>query len=78
VPNQLFTQCLQDFRLVKMLEWRERENKMEDHIASNDPNTMLTLRECRLDKFFLVSGMRAQVQLLEYLVRMWDTYELIF
>jgi hypothetical protein len=55
-----------------MLEWREREHEEEDSIVGNDPGTVVALQECGLLKFFRISGMRAQLRLLEYLVHMWD------
>jgi hypothetical protein len=61
-----------------MLEWREREHEMEDQIVGNDPNTMLALWRCGLEKFFQVHGMRAQVRLLEFLIKMWEPDEQVF
>jgi hypothetical protein len=51
---------------------------MEYQIAGNDPNTMLALRRCGLAKFFQIQGMRAQVQLLEFLVKIWEPDEQVF
>jgi hypothetical protein len=67
-----------DLLLDNMLEWREREHELEDQIALNDPNTMAALQNCGLEKFFKLSSMRAQVPLLEYLVKMWDPDEQVF
>jgi hypothetical protein len=61
-----------------MLEWREREHEMEDQITGNDPNTMLALQRCGLEKFFQIHDMRAQVRLLEFLVKMWEPNEQVF
>jgi hypothetical protein len=61
-----------------MLEWGEREHELEDQIALNDPNTMAAPRNCGLQKFFKLSGMRAQVPLLEHLVKMWDPNDQVF
>jgi hypothetical protein len=61
-----------------MLEWREREHELEDQISLNDPNTMASLRNCGLLKFFKLSSMRAQVPLLEHLVKMWDPNDQVF
>jgi hypothetical protein len=58
-----------------MLEWRERDHEEEYFIVGNDPNTVMALRECGLLNFFKVQGMRAQLVLLEHLVRMWDINE---
>jgi hypothetical protein len=44
----------------------------------NDPNTMLALQRCGLEKFFQIHGMRAQVRLLEFLVKMWEPDEQVF
>jgi hypothetical protein len=43
-----------------MLEWRERENDLEDQIAANDPNTLLALYRCGLEIFFQVHGMKTK------------------
>ena len=40
--------------------------------ATNDPTSIHGLRDCGLLKFFSIPGMRAQVELLEYLVKAWD------
>ena len=61
-----------------MLEWREREHKEEYYIAGNDCNKVMALWECVFLKFFKVQGMRAQLVLLEHLVRMWDVNEQAF
>jgi hypothetical protein len=55
-----------------VLEWRKREHEEENAIVENHPPTIASLRNCGLLKYFHISGMRAQVRLLEYLVRMWD------
>jgi hypothetical protein len=69
---------LVDFPQFIMLKWREREHEEEDCIAGNDPNIVMALRECSLLKLFKVWGMRAQLVLLEHLVRMWDVNEFFF
>ena len=58
--------------IITMLEWREREHEEDDSIAKNDPCTVAALQECGVLKIFRISGMRAQLRLLEYLVHMWD------
>ena len=55
-----------------MLEWREREHEEDNAMAKNHPPTIASLRNYGLLKYFHILGMRAQVRLLEYLVRMWD------
>ena len=41
-------------------------------IALNDPGTVRALRECGLLKYFKLSRMRQQIDILEFLVRAWD------
>jgi hypothetical protein len=74
----MFKCSLADFPWFTMLEWREREHEEEYFIAGNDPNIVMALRECGFLKFFKVQGMRAQLVLLEHLVRMWDVNEQVF
>jgi hypothetical protein len=61
-----------------VLEWHEREHEEDDAIAGNNPGTVAALRDYGLLKFFHISGMRAQVRLLEYLVHMWDVDQQVF
>jgi hypothetical protein len=58
-----------------VLEWREREHEEDNAMAENHPPTIVSLRDCGLFKYFHILGMRAQVRLLEYLVRCYR-YEL--
>jgi hypothetical protein len=58
-----------------MLKWREQEHEEEYYFAKNDMGTVMALWECVLLKVFKVQGMRAQLVLLEHLVRMWDVNE---
>jgi hypothetical protein len=61
-----------------VLEWREREHEEDNSNAKNHPPTIAALRDCGLLKDFRISGMRAQVRLLEYLVCMWDPHQQVF
>ena len=47
-----------------MLIWREREHEKVDEAAMIHQPTLQVLRACRLFKFWAISGMRAQVDLL--------------
>ena len=40
------------------ITWREREHEEQDMIALNDPGIVRALRDCRLLKYFKLSGMR--------------------
>jgi hypothetical protein len=43
-----------------MIEWKERENELNDHASMGDLQTLDALRDCVLLKFFLCQSMRAQ------------------
>jgi hypothetical protein len=61
-----------------VLEWRERKHEDDNATAENHPPTLVALRDCGLLKYFRIPGMRAQVRLLEHLVRMWDPDQQVF
>ena len=41
-------------------------------ISLNDLGTVRALRDCGLLKYFQLSGIRQQIEILEFLVRAWD------
>ena len=51
-----------------MITWRERDHEEQNMISLNDPSTIRALRDCGLLKYFRLSGMRQQIELLEFLV----------
>ena len=55
-----------------MVIWKEREHEVLDNQDANDPATIEALRNCRLLKYLRISGMKAHVQLLEYIIEIWD------
>jgi len=61
-----------------MLTWREREHEDIDDAAMNHLPTMRALRTCGLYKFWAIQGMRAQVDLLTWLVNKWDIQDQCF
>jgi hypothetical protein len=61
-----------------VIEWRERLNGDDNATAENHPQTIADLRDCSLLKYFRIPSMRAQVRLLEHLVRMWDPDQQVF
>jgi hypothetical protein len=61
-----------------VLEWREREHEEDNAMDDNHPPTIAALRDCGLLKYFHIPGMRAEVKLLEYFVRMWDPDQQLF
>ena len=69
-----FTCC----RISKMLIWWEREHEEVDEVVINHQPTLQALRACGLYKFWAISGMRAQVDLLTWLVSKWDVQDQCF
>ena len=61
-----------------MIEWREREHGEEDELAMENETCMNALRNCGLNKFFLTPCLRAQPELLQYLISIWDVDEQVF
>jgi hypothetical protein len=55
-----------------VLEWPKREHEEDNAIDRNHTPTIAALRNYGLLRYFRIPSMRAQVRLLEYLVRMWD------
>ena len=55
-----------------MLEWKEREHEVNDQATLGDRATIVSLRNCGLLKFFMCPGLRAQPQLLQHMVEMWE------
>ena len=55
-----------------MTVWKEREHELDDIRGENNHGTVSALRECGILNFFEVPSMRAQIRLLEYILRMWN------
>ena len=55
-----------------MVIWKEMEHEVLDAQAVNDPNTIEALLNCELLKYFWIPGIKAHVQMLEYIINMWD------
>ena len=58
--------------LKKVLEWRECEHEDMDQEALQSAPTVNVLRSSGLLKFFCTSPMRANVRLLEFMIKYWD------
>ena len=52
--------------------WKECEHELDDSQVTNNPNTVMDLRECGLLKYFTAPCMRAHVRLLDHLIKIWD------
>lgn len=61
-----------------VLQWKEREHDQEDTLALANEDCMEALRACRLKKSFLLSYLRAQTELLRYLINLWDEQDQVF
>ena len=55
-----------------MVIWKEREHKVPDTQAANDPATIEALQNYELLNYFWIPGMKAHAGLLEYIIDMWD------
>ena len=64
--------CLQAERSEMIIEWKEQEHSEEDKLAMGNEEVMTTLRNCGLLKFFLTPCLLAQLELLQYLISIWD------
>ena len=61
-----------------VIEWREREHGEEDELAMENETCMNALKNCGLKNFFLKPCLRAQPELLQYLINIWDADEQVF
>ena len=61
-----------------MLIWREREHEDVDDAAMLHFPTMQALKACGIYKFWAIQGMRAQVDLLTWLVNRWNVQDQCF
>ena len=61
-----------------VIEWKEREHREEDELAMENEACMNALKNCGLKKFFLTPCLQAQLELLQYLVSIWDENEGVF
>jgi hypothetical protein len=58
-----------------MIEWKERENEIDDLATLQSPRTWATLRAYGLLKFFKLQKMKREVILLEHMIGLWDVTE---
>jgi len=61
-----------------VVEWKEREHDDVDALALEEEACMEALRDCGLKKFFLTSYLRAQPELLQFIVDAWDVDDQVF
>ena len=65
--------CFAEIHQRKMVvTWREHVNEEEDMVALHYLGTVTALRNCGLLKFFCISSMRQQINLLQYFLVAWD------
>ena len=64
---------------IKMVvTWHECKHEEEDMIALHDPGTVTALRNYGLLKFFHISIMRQQINLLQYFLDAWHPTNQVF
>ena len=73
VYNGSYSYILGFQQIIMTVTWREREHEEKDMISLNDLGTVRALRDCGLLKYFKLSSMRQQIELLEFLVRAWHS-----
>ena len=61
-----------DFSSRMTLTWREREHSAVDNEVMGNDEALEALQGCGLLKFFLTPRLRAQPNLLEFLIRAWN------
>ena len=61
-----------------VVTWRECKLEEEDMVALHDPSTVTALRNYGLLKFFHISSMRQQINLLQYFLDAWDPTNQVF
>ena len=61
-----------------VIEWKEREHDAMDALAIEDEACMDALRDCGLKKFFLTPYLRAQPELLRFIIDAWDVEDQVF
>jgi len=61
-----------------VVEWKEREHDDVDALALEDEGCMNALRDCGLKKFFLTPYLRAQPELLQFIVDLWYVDDQVF
>ena len=61
-----------------VIEWKEREDGEEEELAMEKETCMNALKNCGLKNFFLTPCLRAQPELLQYLISIWDENEQVF
>jgi hypothetical protein len=58
-----------------MVEWKEREHKMDDLATLHSPCMRATLRACGLLKLFKLQKMKREILLLEHMIGLSDVAE---
>ena len=55
-----------------VIEWKEREQSEEDELAMDNERCMEALRDCGLKNLSMTLFLKAQPELLQYLISIWD------
>ena len=70
--NESYHCVLGIHRIKIIITWREREHEEQNMISLNDLRMVRALGDCGLLKYFIISGLRQNMELLEFLVCSWD------
>ena len=70
--------CWCRYTTTMVIEWKEREHGKEYEMDMQNETCMTALWKCGLKKFFLTPCLRAQPELLQYLISIWDENEEVF
>ena len=71
--------CFVEIHRRKMVvAWRECKHEEEDMVALHDLVMVTALQNCGLFKFFRISSMRQQINLLQYFLDAWDPTTQVF
>lgn len=57
---------------IVVLEWKEIVDEGEEHQANQNHECINAMRNCGFVKFFRTIGLRAEMELLPYLISLWD------
>jgi hypothetical protein len=61
-----------------MLEWKERENELDDVASLKSPSARAMLSNCGLLKYVKVQKMKKEVLLLEHMIGLWNIAKKVF
>lgn len=61
-----------------VIEWRECEHEVDDNDALQDPDTVSSLCQCGLLKYYQITTMRMQHEMLQMPIGYWNPNQMAF